>query len=226
MGVERELCSFLGCDVEFGADRDEVAFPEAVKSMPVVSADPYLNKILLRYCEDALADRVASRGSLRPDLENAIAPLLPHGKARAGEVARKLGMSERSLARRLSAEGLTFTGVGRVETWSRRQLFEGTGPAHFTDAGFLVIGGQRIHACLQTLDREDAGRCVRARIFHATRQHDKPPQDRTPTLARVPAGALIYPRGGPAPAKAHTARLRGVGASGAVTRAIQESDQL
>jgi AraC-like DNA-binding protein len=110
-GVERELCSFLGCDVEFGADRDEVAFPEAVKSMPVVSADPYLNKILLRYCEDALAHRVARRGSLRPDLENAIAPLLPHGKARAGDVARKLGMSERTLARRLSAEGLTFTGV-------------------------------------------------------------------------------------------------------------------
>jgi AraC-like DNA-binding protein len=48
---------------------------------------------------------------LRPDLENAIAPLLPHGKARAEEISRKLGMSERTLARRLSSEGLTFARV-------------------------------------------------------------------------------------------------------------------
>jgi AraC-like DNA-binding protein len=48
---------------------------------------------------------------LRPDLENAIAVLLPHGKAYAGEISRKLGMSERTLARRLSREGLTLTRV-------------------------------------------------------------------------------------------------------------------
>ena len=60
---------------------------------------------------EALSRRKASRGSLRPDLENAIALLLPHGKAHAGEISRKLGMSERTLARRLSREGLTLTRV-------------------------------------------------------------------------------------------------------------------
>ena len=34
-----------------------------------------------------------------------------HGKARAGEIARKLGLSRRTLARRLSSEGLTFGGI-------------------------------------------------------------------------------------------------------------------
>jgi len=38
-------------------------------------------------------------------------PLLPHGKAQASEVARKLGMSQRTLARRLDSEGLTFVGM-------------------------------------------------------------------------------------------------------------------
>ena len=44
-------------------------------------------------------------------VENVIALHLPHGKARVGEIARKLGVSQRTLARRLSSEGLTFAGV-------------------------------------------------------------------------------------------------------------------
>ena len=35
-------------------------------------------------------------------------PLLPHDKANAKDVARKLGMSQRTLARHLASEGLTF----------------------------------------------------------------------------------------------------------------------
>src|SRR5262249_32661478 len=70
-----------------------------------------LNELLIDYCEEALSRRKQTRGSLRPDLENVIALLLPHGKAHAREISRKLGMSERSLARRLSREGLTLTRV-------------------------------------------------------------------------------------------------------------------
>ena len=44
-----ELDTFLGCDVVFGADTDEVAFPGTVKEMPVVDADPYLSKLLIKY---------------------------------------------------------------------------------------------------------------------------------------------------------------------------------
>ena len=106
-----ELSSFFGCEVEFGANADEVVFNESVKPMPIVSADPYLNKLLTRYCDDARAQRKVGRSTLRPSLENAIAPLLPHGKARAGEIARQLGMSQRTLVRRLLSEGLTFSGV-------------------------------------------------------------------------------------------------------------------
>ena len=38
-------------------------------------------------------------------------PLLPHGTARLGEISRILGVSQRSLARRLAMEGATFSDV-------------------------------------------------------------------------------------------------------------------
>jgi AraC-like DNA-binding protein len=106
-----ELNTFLGCRVKFGTDRDELAFDKSAQDLPVVSADPYLNELLTAYCEEALARRRTGRGGLRADVENAIVPLLPHGEARAGQVARRLGMSQRTLARRLASEDLTFASV-------------------------------------------------------------------------------------------------------------------
>ena len=110
-GERRQLEAFFGCKVEFSAGADEIVLPDSIGQAPVSSADPYLNELLIDYFEEALSRRKASRGSLRPDLENAIALLLPHGKAHADEISRKLGMSARTLARRLSQEGLTLTRV-------------------------------------------------------------------------------------------------------------------
>ena len=97
--------------VEFGAAVDEVAFAPTAAQLPVVSADPYLNKLLIGYCEEALARRPQNLSSFRAVVENAAVPLLPHGKAQAAEIAGRLGMSQRTFARRLSLEGVTFSEV-------------------------------------------------------------------------------------------------------------------
>lgn len=106
-----EARSFLGCEIEFGSDVDEIAFPQSVGPMPIESADHHLNDLLVTYCEDALAHRTPGGGSLRSIVENVIAPLLPHREARVEEIARRLGMSHRTLVRRLALEGLTFSGI-------------------------------------------------------------------------------------------------------------------
>ena len=103
-----ELNRFFGCDVELGAAVDEVAFAPAIKDLTVVGADPYLNNLLVAYCEEALARRPTTSGDLRSGVENAIAPLLPHGKVTVAAIARTLGMSQRSLSRGLAARGLTL----------------------------------------------------------------------------------------------------------------------
>jgi AraC-like DNA-binding protein len=106
-----ELSEFFGGDVECYAGADEVQFPANIKHLPVVTADPYLNRLLISYCEEAISQRGTKRTTFRSSVESAIAPLLPHGRARVGEVARRLGVSQRTLARRLSSEGLTFSEV-------------------------------------------------------------------------------------------------------------------
>jgi AraC-like DNA-binding protein len=103
------FCEFFGNSVEFGAAADEVIFATNIRNVPIISADPYLNTLLTTYCEEALSHRASDRWSFRSSVENAAIPLLPHGKAKAGEIARRLGVSQRTFARRLSMEGLTFS---------------------------------------------------------------------------------------------------------------------
>jgi AraC-like DNA-binding protein len=110
-GTCSELVEFFGTDVEFGATVDAVEFAASVKHMPVVSADPYLNQLVTACCEEALSHQSTRHGSFRSKVENAIVPLLPHGKARVGEIARRLGVSQRTFGRRLSLEGRTFSDV-------------------------------------------------------------------------------------------------------------------
>jgi AraC-like DNA-binding protein len=106
-----KLAAFLGNDIEFNAERDEVTFDGVITGMPLVSADPYLNELLISFCEEAMSRRRKARGTFESKVENAVAPLLPHGRVGVGEIARRLGMSNRTFARQLASEGLTFTGL-------------------------------------------------------------------------------------------------------------------
>ena len=95
--------------MEFGADTDEIALISNTRELPVIHADHYLNDLLLKYCEVALADRGACVSQLRTRVENAISSVLPHGRVLVEDVARSLGMSKRTLARKLSDEGLNYS---------------------------------------------------------------------------------------------------------------------
>ena len=109
--VSKEFLSFFG-PVEFGSAKDEIIFPAELKHAPVVTADPHLSSILISYCEEALAKERNKRvDSFITQVENTIAPLLPHRSANLREIARRLGISERTFSRRLAAEGLTYSTI-------------------------------------------------------------------------------------------------------------------
>ena len=106
-----EFLEFFGDGVEFGASSDEIAFTSKTGELPVVGADSHLNSMLVKYCEEALSQQPTHQGSFRSTVENTIVPLLPHGRAHAAEVARRIGVSQTTFARRLASEQLTFTAV-------------------------------------------------------------------------------------------------------------------
>ena len=155
-GDLRQMQRAFGCEVHFDCDADEIRFAGEVSDLRLVGDDPFLNEIMLRDCEQAVAMRATNAGSFRTVVENAIAPLLPHGEARAKVVAKQMRLSERTFARRLSAEGLSF---GDILDELRRDLavrYLQDGQLQISQIAWL-LGFQQpsafSHACRRWLDK-------------------------------------------------------------------------
>ncbi|WP_040638440.1 AraC family transcriptional regulator [Microvirga lotononidis] len=110
-GDVSEMERYFGCAVEFGAPRDTLSFDAQDGKLRLLSADRYLNKFLVEYYEETILRRRSMRQSIRNRVENAITPRLPHGTMSINNIASDLGMSVRTLSRRLSDEGLTFSSI-------------------------------------------------------------------------------------------------------------------
>jgi AraC-like DNA-binding protein len=106
-----EITRFVGSKVEFGADTDEFALNIEARELPLTHSDPYLNKLLLKDCEAVLASRKGDVSQLRTRVENAISLTLPHGKVLVEDIALNLGMSKRTLTRKLADENLNFSEI-------------------------------------------------------------------------------------------------------------------
>ena len=121
-----EIEKLLRCAVKTGADFDEIIFSKESGQYPTVTADPYLNQLCARLCEETLARLGKKASPLKVKVENAIAVLLPHGEMHFDAVATELGMSGRTLARRLASEGQSFSGIldGLRSALARRYLAE------------------------------------------------------------------------------------------------------
>ena len=59
-----EMARFVGTKVEFGAETDEFALNANARELPLIHADPYLNNLLLKYCEAALTGRKGSSATM------------------------------------------------------------------------------------------------------------------------------------------------------------------
>ena len=103
-----QFSELFGPNVAFSSHVDQFTYPLSAAQIRVVSADSYLNSLLLDYCDEAVANRRVRSSTWRSKVENAIAPLLPHRQARIGEISKRLGISRRTLARRLASEHLTY----------------------------------------------------------------------------------------------------------------------
>jgi AraC-like DNA-binding protein len=160
-----EFAAFFGNDIQFGAGVDEITFDKRNRDLPIVNADPYLNKLLVAYCEEVVRRQRTARGSFRSRVENVVVPLLPHGEARADQIARRLGVSQRTFARRLSSEGLTFQGLMETLRFSLANRYLADRDLSISQIAWL-LGYQEVGAFSHAFKRWSgkAPREVRARI--------------------------------------------------------------
>ncbi|MCV2888376.1 AraC family transcriptional regulator [Ruegeria aquimaris] len=103
-----EFDRFFGCAVRFGRSGNQVVFSQEVLDTPLVTADDALYSVLIDHCELVLKDKSRNMPAIIVDVERAIADRLASGTAAQEEIARDLGMSTRTLSRRLAEEKTTF----------------------------------------------------------------------------------------------------------------------
>ncbi|WP_299644102.1 AraC family transcriptional regulator [Devosia sp.] len=106
--VPADMKRYYGRCPRFSAPHDRLELPAACAGLALVTADPFLDALLLDYAEGALEARSGPRGTLRTRVENAITPRLPHGTTSQRNIAGDLGLSSRSLARKLREEGHNY----------------------------------------------------------------------------------------------------------------------
>ncbi|MBT6145535.1 MAG: AraC family transcriptional regulator [Gemmatimonadetes bacterium] len=108
---------YFNCSVQFGSDEDALWVSSNALSRPNHLADDGISRFLLSHL-DAEIEPVETE-SVETLVQRALTRSLSEGVPRMEHVARSLGMSERTLHRRLSERGLSYKAV--TET-TRQQL--------------------------------------------------------------------------------------------------------
>jgi AraC-like DNA-binding protein len=101
----RPYREILAAPLRFDSVQAAVLFPAVWLSRPVANADPLLRTVL---ADRATADLAAQEPLLHGEVRRTIRLLLTAGVCSRVEVARRLGMHERTLGRRLQESGTTF----------------------------------------------------------------------------------------------------------------------
>lgn len=113
--------AYFGCPVRFEADLDALLVPSAALAERNRLGDEGMTRFLLRHL-DAELQKVAADRTLRETVQDAVVQSLSDGVPKMPDIARRLGFSERTLARRLGDDGLSYQ---KLVDEARRQLAEG-----------------------------------------------------------------------------------------------------
>lgn len=103
---DSSFAAFLGCDIKT-APKNVLSFASKDMDVPFVSA----NDAMWSYLEPELGRRLAeleTDESFAARVRSALIEALPAGECGADDIARRLGVSRRTLQRRLSDEGTKF----------------------------------------------------------------------------------------------------------------------
>ncbi|CTQ61994.1 Virulence-regulating protein VirS [Roseibium album] len=106
-----EMKLFFGCPIHFGSDIHGIVFHTKDLETPLVHSDRDLLELMSNVADRMLEKRRAVPKSFLANVEFHVIDGLSKGQSSASLVAGKLGMTERTFARRLADESTTFSEV-------------------------------------------------------------------------------------------------------------------
>lgn len=101
----------FGCPVHFGCDENVIQLKRDDLKLPLIEADDRLLNLLRQYCRDVLARYPADAPNLEERIERLVMDRLTSSTVRFRDVAMQLGMSPRSLSRRLAEDGTSYRDI-------------------------------------------------------------------------------------------------------------------
>lgn len=128
--------AFFGCPVEFGARADALRFGDGALAIRARLGDEGLSSFLLAQL-DEIRDRQPDR-SLAARVQSAVVDSLPDGVPRTSQIARRLGMSERTLHRRLAERGDSFTALANRARQDAAESLLRDGDSSLGEIAFLT----------------------------------------------------------------------------------------
>jgi AraC-like DNA-binding protein len=96
------------CPIEFGATEDSLSFSHAQLELPLRQADSHLSALLDQAATHLLARMRSDTGPFSDDVRHLITKHLPNDGAPVTAIAHELGITPRTLHRRLASEQTTF----------------------------------------------------------------------------------------------------------------------
>jgi AraC-like DNA-binding protein len=126
VGIERKYFDFFKCPVHFDRSASSLLLPSDVLQMRLHHGDALMKNMLERYAEDLLRQREQT-SSLADEVRGLIRAMIVDGTPSKTHVAAQLGLSSRSLHRRLQELGTGYRELldeVRLEN-ARTQLGEG-----------------------------------------------------------------------------------------------------
>ncbi len=129
---------YFGCPVSFGAPANRVILKTADLETRLPTSDDQLLKLLRGVCEDVLEKRSHAPPTLTEQVELEIVNRLAKGEATLAIVARELGMSARTLSRRLSDLETSFNELLRELRTALANRYLQHSNLNLTEIAFLL----------------------------------------------------------------------------------------
>ena len=113
-----ELAEYYGCPIEFEAPQNAIMFDSADLDLPFPGYSPEFLELITKSLHQAY-EELKAEGTIREQVKSAMKRVMASGQLEIATIASELGMSERTLQRRIAEEQGTYRAL-LVE--ARREL--------------------------------------------------------------------------------------------------------